>query len=53
VAEAGAVSIDLGIAVDDAGGLASRLDAALAAGAHMLLTSGGVSMGKRFLLTRM
>lgn len=43
-------SVDLGIARDDPGGLASRLDAALAAGADVLVTSGGVSMGDRDLV---
>ncbi len=47
MADAGAESLDLGLAADDAGGLAARLDAALQAGAHVLVTSGGVSMGAR------
>ena len=37
--------MDLGIAHDEHGGLAAALDAALAGGAHVLITSGGVSMG--------
>ena len=45
MADACAESIDLGLAADDEGGLAARLDAALQAGAHVLVTSGGVSMG--------
>ena len=45
MSDACAESIDLGLAADDEGGLAARLDAALQAGAHVLVTSGGVSMG--------
>ena len=49
-AEAGARALDLGIAPDDEAGLAARLDAAIAAGADVLVTSGGVSMGDRDLV---
>ncbi len=45
VHEAGFRGVDLGVAHDDEGGLAARLEAALSAGADVLLTSGGVSMG--------
>lgn len=48
--EAGAEILDLGIAGDDAGKLEAALDAAIAAGCHVLLTSGGVSMGDRDLV---
>ena len=48
--EAGAETLDLGIAGDDADRLEAALDAAIAAGCDVLLTSGGVSMGDRDLV---
>lgn len=39
--------IDLGIARDDEEELAKVLDSAFSAGIHILLTSGGVSMGDK------
>lgn len=39
--------LDLGIARDDEEELKSVLDSAVSAGIHILLTSGGVSMGDR------
>jgi gephyrin len=46
-AAAGADATDLGIAADSAAGVEAALDAALAAGADVLLTTGGVSMGDK------
>jgi gephyrin len=46
-AAAGAATVDLGIVGDGAAAAEAALDAALAAGADVLLTSGGVSMGHR------
>jgi gephyrin len=47
---AGAVALDLGIARDEGGDLAACLLRARAAGADVLVTSGGVSMGDRDLI---
>jgi gephyrin len=44
-AAAGAAVVDLGIAPDDARAVEAALDAALASDAHILVTTGGVSMG--------
>lgn len=49
-AEAGCSCVDLGLAGDDADGLAGRLAAARAAACDVLLTSGGVSMGDKDLV---
>ena len=46
-AETGAHVTDLGIAADSAERVEAALDAALAAGADVLLTTGGVSMGDK------
>lgn len=46
-AGAGACSVDLGIACDSAERVEAALDAAIAAGADVLLTTGGVSMGDK------
>jgi gephyrin len=50
VASVGASSLDLGVAADGFPALENALDAALASGCHVLVTSGGVSMGSRDLL---
>ena len=47
VDEAGAVGLDCGIVGDTVEAAEAALDRALASGAHVLLTSGGVSMGER------
>lgn len=47
---AGAVALDLGIARDEGGDLSACLARARAAGADVLVTSGGVSMGDRDLV---
>jgi gephyrin len=47
---AGAVAVDLGIARDEGGDLSQCLAKARAAGADVLVTSGGVSMGDRDLI---
>lgn len=46
----GARVLDLGIARDEASGLENLLNRAIAEGADMLVTSGGVSMGDRDLV---
>lgn len=46
----GARVIDLGIARDEAGSIEDLLDQAIAQGADLLVTSGGVSMGDRDLV---
>lgn len=48
--DAGADVLDLGIARDDAGALEAALDDAIARGADVLLTTGGVSMGDKDLV---
>lgn len=53
VNDAGAEVVDLGIARDEAGTLDAMLDAAIAAEADVLITSGGVSMGDRDLIKPM
>jgi gephyrin len=47
---AGATAVDLGIARDEGGDLSACLSKARAAGADILVTSGGVSMGDRDLV---
>lgn len=48
--DAGAEAVDLGIARDNASQLEAALDEAIARGADMLLTTGGVSMGDKDLV---
>jgi molybdopterin molybdotransferase len=43
--QAGAQTLDLGIAPDDRGAIAAAIDHALAAGADVIVTSGGASVG--------
>ena len=48
--DAGAEAVDLGIARDNASQLEAALDEAIARGADVLLTTGGVSMGDKDLV---
>ena len=48
--EEGANVLDMGIVGDDEGALEKALDSAIARGAHVLVTSGGVSMGDKDLV---
>lgn len=48
--DTGAEAMDLGIARDEASELEAALDAAIAKGADVLLTTGGVSMGDKDLV---
>lgn len=52
VVEAGGVPVDLGVANDNEGALAGKLNQAIDEGVDLLVTTGGASMGERDLLKK-